>query len=576
MVSDKILEGRFRRIKLLGEGGMSKVFLAEHILLEKKVAIKMVYPGDETAIERLRREATICGGLNHENIISVHDLGTTPDGAFCVVMDYIDGKDLKTAAADKSFLSDEQLFDVLIQVCQGLKYLHDHKIIHRDLKPPNIIVATTSDGKPQARLIDFGIAKEENEDGAVQALTRTGKMAGSPHYMAPEQCQKTDPLDHRVDLYAFGCVLYELIAGRPPFRGSTVLDTLKMHIENKPTTENVPASKLSDALMPVALKCLEKDPEDRYQSAEELIEALKKAHQQFDGSQVRSALDAKKRRMLLGVTGVVLAFIAFFAGKLYSEQISGGTTLAEQRNLERVIGLLTKAEVMDDIDVDSETKAAFTAALDIPNLPDYAACNVAAGFSQYLYKLKQPDWESTVDAIYRRCEPALLRLSDSKNVDKSLGVGAAPGLYLMGAAAINKKGNLSESSRRLNAAIEMAKKYPDSNWTVPPMKLWRAIIYLQTSKPDKAIADLNSIQDELNLLHRNRMFTSEKGLTEAGWCNFLLKEAYSRVHRADRVNEINDFLRQSASGMGINGRSYELMYFGLDQFVQELTAPKTK
>lgn len=266
------LDNKIEVICLLGKGGMSSVYKAHHKLLDQIVAVKIMHPSfacDTAAVLRFQREAKAAFSFQHENLVSVHDIGTTPDGLPYFVMDYIEGDSLADEV-ERGPIELSRALHIFRQVCAGLKAAHIKNIVHRDIKPSNILLCTTHDGKEIAKIADFGIAKVLTEDtNQIQKLTQTGEIFGSPLYMSPEQCMGK-PTDQRSDIYAFGCVMYECLNGQVPLAGSTPFDTLSKHVNVLPKRlEEVP-----DTVNNAILCCLEKRPEDRYQTVEELEKDL--------------------------------------------------------------------------------------------------------------------------------------------------------------------------------------------------------------------------------------------------------------------------------------------------------------
>jgi|AGTN01.1.fsa_nt_gi Serine/threonine protein kinase len=262
------LDNKIEVICLLGKGGMSSVYKAHHKLLDQIVAVKIMHPSfacDTQAVLRFQREAKAAFAFQHENLVSVHDIGTTPDGLPYFVMDYIEGDSL-AEEVERGPIELTRAMEIFRQVCAGLKAAHNKNIVHRDIKPSNILLYTMPDGTEKAKIADFGIAKVLTEDtNQIQKLTQTGEIFGSPLYMSPEQCMG-NPTDRRSDIYAFGCVMYECLSGEVPLAGSTPFDTLSKHVNVLPKR----LTEFPDTVNNAILCCLEKRPQDRYQTVEEL------------------------------------------------------------------------------------------------------------------------------------------------------------------------------------------------------------------------------------------------------------------------------------------------------------------
>lgn len=256
--------------KLLGAGGMSVVYKAKHVLLQQTVAIKFLSSesADGTAYRRFQREAQAASQLRHENIASVRDFGLTEKQQPFIVMDYVEGTPLSDVIESEGAIAADRAIAIASQVCLGMQNAHSHGVIHRDIKPANIILTRDAQGNEVARIVDFGIAKvvREEKEGTAN-LTQTGDVLGTPYYMSPEQCHGRK-LDARSDIYSLGCVLHEMVTGRPPFHGGSILETIFKH-----TTDAYPG--LAGASAPAGLeqvinKALDKESRFRHRDMGEL------------------------------------------------------------------------------------------------------------------------------------------------------------------------------------------------------------------------------------------------------------------------------------------------------------------
>ncbi len=268
----KVIAGHYEILSSLGEGGMSSVYKARHILLDSIRAIKLLHiprASDGKILQRFQMEAKASFFLSHPNIVRVYDFGIEPTMQQpYLVMDCLEGKPLSTSLENER-LSGERTIKIIGQVCDALAHAHSKGIVHRDIKPANIILSIDASGAEIAQLVDFGIAKLMNpEEG--NDLTQTGEVFGTPLYMSPEQCLGRT-VDDRSDIYSLGCVIYECLAGNPPFRGASQLETLIMHVQTEPeiTDEFIPAK-----LQPILHRCLAKGAHERYQSIEALQDDL--------------------------------------------------------------------------------------------------------------------------------------------------------------------------------------------------------------------------------------------------------------------------------------------------------------
>ncbi|HEU4631778.1 MAG TPA: serine/threonine-protein kinase, partial [Gemmatimonadaceae bacterium] len=215
----QIIADRFHVLAKLGEGGMGQVYLAEHVQLGRRCAVKLMRQAltdDAEAAARFRREAKNASEIAHPNVATVFDFGATSDGLTYLVMEYVDGEPLSSTLAREGPLEPARVATIARQVAEALAAAHALGIVHRDLKPDNIMLAVGRDGREMVKVVDFGIAKAM--EGVTQQVTRTGYRIGTPAYMSPEQI-RGDALDGRSDLYSLGCILFELLTGRPPFEG---------------------------------------------------------------------------------------------------------------------------------------------------------------------------------------------------------------------------------------------------------------------------------------------------------------------------------------------------------------------
>jgi eukaryotic-like serine/threonine-protein kinase len=268
-----VLAGKYRVKKILGIGGMGMVVAATHVELDQRVAIKFMLPGSHESPEtsaRFLREARAAGQLNSEHVCRVMDVGRFDTGAPYIVMEYLQGEDLAAVLRRRGPLRVAEAVDYILQGIEGLAEAHAHGIIHRDLKPENLFLHKRNDGGTIVKVLDFGISKM----AMAAASTRTGDIMGSPAYMAPEQMESSTQVDHRADVWSLGVVLYQLVVGKAPFQGDT-LPLLCMHVVNdEPPSMETIRGDLPDGFEAVVMKCLQKEPVDRYSDVGQLARAL--------------------------------------------------------------------------------------------------------------------------------------------------------------------------------------------------------------------------------------------------------------------------------------------------------------
>lgn len=263
---NSLINGRYALLTPVASGATSEVYLAEDVRLARQVALKMLSPDHarrDRAIERFRHEAQLAAALSHPNIVAVYDWGVTDTSAF-LVMQYIDGSDLRQVLRDRGRLAEPDALRLAADIAAGLAVAHRHGIVHRDVKPRNVLVAR--DGA--ALLTDFGIAASANT-----SLDEDGGVYGTALYVAPEQVQGL-AVDGRADLYALGVLLYEALCGRPPFRGTTTAEVARQHVVAAVTPPRAIAPDVSEEAEAIVLRALEKDPARRFASADTMREAL--------------------------------------------------------------------------------------------------------------------------------------------------------------------------------------------------------------------------------------------------------------------------------------------------------------
>ena len=278
-----IVRGKYIIQEWIGAGGMAAVYRARHRLLNEMRAVKVVSPRfarDEDFLWRFRHEAAIARKLRHENAVWVEDLDEIEDGRPFIAMEFLEGRDLRKLIKGEGPLSVERSLKLGAQVASALGAAHKLGIIHRDIKPDNIFIARDSAGNEVAKVLDFGIAKAK--EGALQGAltaTKTGVIIGTPEYMSPEQAegQLGDKLDGRADLYSLGVVLYEMLTAQLPFHSDTPLGMCLHHLQTvpRPPHELRPDLRIPEAVSAVLMKALEKRRERRFQSADEMLAALR-------------------------------------------------------------------------------------------------------------------------------------------------------------------------------------------------------------------------------------------------------------------------------------------------------------
>lgn len=279
-----VFKERYELHRRLARGGMSDVFLARDLLLDRPVAVKVLFPEyakDPTFVERFRREAQAAARLTHGNIVAIYDWGEEL-GTYFIAMEYVDGRPLSEAIRAEGPFDAQRAATMTAEVAAALGFAHRNGVVHRDVKPGNVLLSGTG----QVKVADFGIAQAAVGGERVN-LTQTGAVMGTATYFSPEQAQGK-PVDARSDLYSLGCVLYEMLATRPPFTGDSPVAIAYKHVQEQPPTLSAIGVRVPPALEAIIMKLLHKDPSLRYASADDLRADLRRF---LDGQPVLAASD---------------------------------------------------------------------------------------------------------------------------------------------------------------------------------------------------------------------------------------------------------------------------------------------
>jgi serine/threonine protein kinase len=275
-----ILAGKYRVERVLGVGGMGVVVAAHHMQLDQKVALKFLLPEalhSAESVGRFLREARAAVKITNEHVARVIDVGTLENGAPYMVMEYLEGADLGAWLRRNGALAVEQAVEFVLQACVAVADAHALGIVHRDLKPGNLFCVRRSDAQLSIKVLDFGISKVTGVaagSGGAQSMTKTSALMGTPVYMAPEQMRSTKTVDARTDIWALGVVLFELLAGRTPFASDSLPDLVLQIAHEPPPSLRLLRADVPAGLEAVILKCIEKEPGQRYSNVSELAQAL--------------------------------------------------------------------------------------------------------------------------------------------------------------------------------------------------------------------------------------------------------------------------------------------------------------
>ena len=268
--------GSYTVIKELGQGGMGCVYLAEHALIGRKAAIKVLNAdtaSDPEAVSRFFIEARAVNDIRHPNIVEVTDFGQFGPH-HCIVMEYLEGETLAARLSRIRVFDEPSVIRTMKQCTSALSAAHDQSLVHRDIKPENIFLRSHPDYPDFVKLLDFGIAKLLGNDSTVGHHTKTGSVLGTPSYMSPEQCLGEAALDIRSDVYSLGIVIYQMLTGQLPFTGDTLGRLIVCHVNESPVPPSVINPDISRGMNDLVLRALQKKPKDRFQSARDMREAL--------------------------------------------------------------------------------------------------------------------------------------------------------------------------------------------------------------------------------------------------------------------------------------------------------------
>lgn len=271
------LAGKYLVEQLIKRGGMGSVYRGKHVMMDKTVAIKVLRPslaGDDVVVARFSREAKAASRISHPHAVSVTDFGEAENGVVFLIMEYLDGRTLKDIIRSEGALPLDRAVEIVRQVSGALDAAHQQGVVHRDLKSDNIMLSQTNGGD-WAKVLDFGIAKIQQPEGARDNdITAANLVIGTPQYMSPEQCSQTGPIDARSDVYSLGVIVYEMLAGRVPFTGESPTVIMMKQVGDEPPSVLEARRDLPDTIDDLINKALAKDPVDRFQTAGELSEAL--------------------------------------------------------------------------------------------------------------------------------------------------------------------------------------------------------------------------------------------------------------------------------------------------------------
>ncbi len=296
------LSGRYTVTRKIGQGGMGAVYEAKHTAIGGRFAVKVLldkYAKRDAIVARLKQEAQLATSLDHEHIIRVTDFGSTDDGRTFVVMEFLEGESLAELLARDSKLPEQRILRIASQAASALAAAHAKGIVHRDIKPENLFIIKRKE-QDFVKIVDFGISKNlraSDEQEEAPRLTQTGMVLGTPLYMSPEQARGDEDLDHRVDIYALGVIMYEAATGRVPFAGTNYLSVISQVLNDEPKPVRELRPELSDEFEAIVAKAMEKNRDERYASATALLDDLNALLEDPTHSTERAKITGPRRRI---------------------------------------------------------------------------------------------------------------------------------------------------------------------------------------------------------------------------------------------------------------------------------------
>ena len=327
-----VLGGQYQIESLLGKGGAGRVYVATQLTLRRKVALKVLNPeldsnGEEHFSERLFREASLAGSLQHPNVVTVHDYGQTETGLCFIAMELLDGRSLKEVLADGA-MDPERALDLFEQIVRGLRAAHRAGLVHRDVKPGNVLVCRGDDGQDHPKLLDFGLVKSEH--GEVTEITRDGSFLGTPHYASPEQV-RGEEADVRSDLYSVGVMLFRALSGKLPYASKNAMAIAMSHVRDPIPSfeERAPGLQIPPAFEVVVRRCMAKNPAERYPDADALLAAFAEVRRLTYGPPAAAPPPPAQPVPQKGVTVGMVLLVTSVVGGIVGTSLLGLAYLSE-------------------------------------------------------------------------------------------------------------------------------------------------------------------------------------------------------------------------------------------------------
>lgn len=498
------IEGRYRIIEKIGIGGMGTVYRAEHIVLRREVAIKVLRNEllmDKMAMARFEQESRACAALSHPNLVAVFDCGINALSQPYLVMEFLNGHSLLDVIKENGPLPLKQFFDVFIEVAKALEYAHSNGVIHRDLKPSNILLCEDPRGGTVTKIVDFGVAKIEDLGGEFQMLTRTGEVFGSPAYMSPEQCQG-NVVDNRSDIYAIGCVMYEALSGKQAFKGANIMTIMTKQMEDYPAPLEEMDNAIPAEVQKMVMRCLQKEPNERFQSMLEVQTELERL--QYNSMTSRPVRignwNLPSTIVPIMVSLAVLACIIFYSALMPGGSVgSWAGALKSAPTSKAMLGSYTHMRHM--FKTSTGIYESLIAGPESKNLSLADRCSITAVLFEKLNGRKETRGEilrlfgTTVSKMLDDIERAANQ--DPSSIEACSW--SAPLVYYYIGSAYEKNNFYNEAQKKYLRGLELAKKLKSPLWVVAKMEEELGEVYLTTPnrQPKLAIPLLKDAQKHL-------------------------------------------------------------------------------
>lgn len=508
---DDVLENKYKILEELGKGKTSTVYLVEHLFLNKQLAVKLFkdkYWENQKRFARAQREAMTCAAIDHKNVVKVFDFGVTEDGAPYIVQEYISGTNLKSLVEKSGPLPLDRALPIFKQIARGLNCLHENQVLHRDIKSENIVITRDSADKEVVKLIDLGIARLEDKDGAIQSLTQSGSHIGSPYYISPELCHGGET-DNRSDIYSFGCVMYEVLSGAPPFRSESTLKTLEMHLKEEPASLGLKG--VPEELDRMILKCLAKKKEDRFSDCIQILEELDRISGK-DESKRKSGKRKVRRKTTFIITAqsiliVILPLFTYLFLKAQDDNKDKRTNTDKHSNRNKALSKFeerfaatTEGSMLSRLTIPIRSARSFDRALDLAIKDDAAPEEICSIAEMQCYMLQPFKNWVRINRIAEKIAAPLKEVEARVDKDPAYArnLGSVPLLYYELADSCIEQERFEEASGIIERGFKVVSKHPDKRVLEPLLKTEKALCLSKIGQYDAAITLIKESEKELD------------------------------------------------------------------------------